>query len=104
MFTVTTVPTASSDTAIDPLIGFTVDVDGECLAPGELLNASWIDGEAGQVITVRWEDGRAEAARTPTGRSAGPLTLGGSAGHVLECRVCVPPGSGSSPRWWRHSA
>ncbi len=94
MFTVTTVPTASSDTAIDPLIGFIVDVDGECLAPGELLNASWIGGETGQVITVRWEDGRAEAA----------LTLGGSAGHVLECRVCVPPGSGSSPRWWRHSA
>jgi hypothetical protein len=54
------------------------------------------------VITVRWEDDRAEAARTPTGRPA--LTLGGPAGRVLECRVCVPPGSGSSPRWWQHSA
>ncbi len=39
MFTVTTVPTASSDAAIHPLIGFAVDVDGECLASGELLNA-----------------------------------------------------------------
>jgi ribosomal protein S18 acetylase RimI-like enzyme len=63
MFTVTTVPTASSDAAIHPLIGFAVDIDGECLASGELLNASWIGDETGQVITIRWEAGRAEAAR-----------------------------------------
>ncbi len=63
MFPVTTVPAATSDAAIHPLIGFAVDVDGECLASGELLNASWIGDETGQVITVRWEDGRAEAAR-----------------------------------------
>ena len=63
MFTVTTVPTASSDAAIHPLIGFAVDIDGECVASGELLNASWIGDETGQVITIRWEAGWAEAAR-----------------------------------------
>jgi ribosomal protein S18 acetylase RimI-like enzyme len=63
MFTVTSTPAAISDEAIHPLIEFSVDVNGDCLASGELLSGSWIGEGSGQIIAVRWDKGEVEAAR-----------------------------------------
>lgn len=63
MFTVTSTPAAASDEAIRPLIEFSVDVNGDCPASGELLSGSWIGDRSGQIIAIRWDKGGIEAAR-----------------------------------------
>jgi ribosomal protein S18 acetylase RimI-like enzyme len=63
MLTVTSTPAATSDEAIHPLIEFSVDVSGDCLASGELLSGSWIGDGSGQIVAVRWDKGEFEAAR-----------------------------------------
>ncbi len=60
-------PPVADGGPLDGAIRFAVRENGEELASGELLRWSHLGDETGQLITVRWADGQAAAARAVIG-------------------------------------
>jgi len=76
MLTVVTLPPVADGGPLDGAIRFVARAGGEELASGELLTWSNLGDETGRLITVRWADGQATAARAVVGAAIGAAEPG----------------------------